>query len=172
MTNYGEISRTEVTRKAMTYLGTNNREEMDSNMLFNCLRKSITNEVYSLVTTEPRRYVFEVNQEILLDGPCFLAAIIDHTYTNNKASIEAARENLCSLSEWCPWQTAMWKNLTFMKEQLETLAVRVETTNNLIANLFKGYNKVKDRTFRNGSGRKIWHIRMVFIGLTPMQKTS
>jgi len=46
LTNYGEITRAEVTRKAATYLGTNNREEQDSYMLFNCLRKSITDEVY------------------------------------------------------------------------------------------------------------------------------
>jgi hypothetical protein len=107
LTNYGEI--TEVTRKAATYLGTNNREEQDSDMLFNCFRKSITNEVYALVTTEPECYVFEVNHDILVDGPCFLAAIIDHTCTNTKANTDAARENLSSLAEYMEsWLIVMW----------------------------------------------------------------
>ena len=109
LTNYGEITRAEVTRKAATYLGTNNREEQDSYMLFNCLRKSVTNEVYALVTIEPECYVYEVNQEILVDGPCFPASIIDHTYTNTKANTEAARKNLSSLAEYMEsWLIVMW----------------------------------------------------------------
>jgi hypothetical protein len=150
LTNYGELTRAEVTRKAATYLGTNNREEQDSDMLFNCLRKSITDKVYALVTTEPERYVFEVNHEILVDGPCFLAAIIDHTYTNTKANTEAARENLSSLAEYMESlaDSNVDKFNSYVKEQLETLAAGGETTNDLITNLFKGYSKVKDKTFR------------------------
>jgi hypothetical protein len=150
LTNYGEITRAEVTRKAATYLGTNNREEQDSNMLYNCLRKSITDEVYALVTTEPECYVFEINHEILVDGPCFLAAIIDHTYTNTKANTEAARENLSSLAEYMESlaDSNVDKFHSYVKKQLETLAAGGETTNDLITNLFKGYSKVKDKTFR------------------------
>jgi hypothetical protein len=150
LTNYGEITRAEVTRKAATYLGTNNREEQDSDMLFNCLRKSMTNEVYALVTIEPERYVFEVNQEILVDGPCFLASIIDHTYTNTKANTEAARENLSSLAKYMDSlvDSNVDKFIPYVKEQLETLAAGGETTNDLITYLFKGCSEVKDKTFR------------------------
>ncbi len=48
----------DVTQKAQRYLGTDNREDQDSDMIFNCLRKSITDSVYALVTTEPERYTF------------------------------------------------------------------------------------------------------------------
>jgi hypothetical protein len=58
LTNYGEVKRTDVAQKAGQYLGTNNREEQDSDMIFNCLRKSITDTVFAQVTTEPDRYTF------------------------------------------------------------------------------------------------------------------
>jgi len=150
LTNYGEITRAEVTRRVATYLRTNNREEQDSDMLFNCLRKSITDEVYALVTTEPECYVFEINQEILVDGPWFLAAIIDHTYTKVKANTEAARKNLSSLTKYMESlaNSNVDKFNIHVKEQLETLAAGGEIANDPITNLFKGYSKVKDRTFR------------------------
>lgn len=65
-------------------------------MIFNYLWKSVTDTVFAQVTMEPERYMFEVDGEKLVDGPCFLAAIIDKTYTNTLANTEAARENLSS----------------------------------------------------------------------------
>ncbi len=85
-------------------------------MIFNCLRKSITDDVFAQVTTEPERYTFTVNRVKLVDGPCFLAAIIDHTYTNTLANTEAARENLASLAEYM--EALPDSNVEKFKEQL------------------------------------------------------
>jgi hypothetical protein len=150
LTNYGEVTRAEVEQKARGYLGTDNQEEQDSDMIYNCLRKSITDEVYAQVTTEPERYTFTINQEVLTDGPCFLAAIIDHTYTNTKANTEAARENLACLAEYMELlpDSNVERFNAHVREQLETLAAGGETTNDLVTNLFKGYAKAKDKTFR------------------------
>jgi hypothetical protein len=150
LTNYGEITRTEVAAKAQQYLGTDNRQEQDSDMIFNCLRKSITDDVFAQVTTEPERYTFIVNRVKLVNGPCFLATIIDHTYTNTLANTEAAHENLASLAEYMEAlpDSKVEKFNAYVKEQLETLAAGGETTNDLIMNLFKGYSKSKDKTFR------------------------
>jgi hypothetical protein len=141
----------DVTQKAQRYLGTDNREDQDSDMIFNCLRKSITDNVYALVTTEPELYTFVINGQRTVDGPCFLAAIIDQTYTNTLANTEAARENLSSLAEYMESLTDsnVEQFNTYVKVQLETLAAGGETTNDLITNLFKGYSKVKDKTFRD-----------------------
>jgi hypothetical protein len=148
--NYGEITRTEVAAKAQQYLGMDNRQEQDSDMIFNSLRKLITDDVFAQVTTEPERYTFIVNRVKLVDGPCFLAAIIDHTYTNTLTNTEAARENLASLAEYMEAlpDSNVEKFNDYVKEQLETLAAGGETTNDLITYLFKGYSKAKDKTFR------------------------
>ncbi len=149
--SYGEVTRADVIQKTRRYLGTDNREDQDSDMIFNCLRKSVMDNVYAQVTTEPERYMFTIDGEELVDGPCFLAAIIDQTYTNTLANTEAARENLSSLAEYMeslPDSNVEQFN-AYVKVQLETLAAGGETTNDLITNLFKGYAKVKDKTFRD-----------------------
>jgi hypothetical protein len=151
LNNYGEITKEDVTLKAQGYLGTDNREDQDSDMIFNCLRKSVTDNVYAQVTTEAERYTFVINGQKLVDGPSFLAAIIDDTYTNTLANTEAARENLSSLAEYMeslPDSNVEQFN-AYVKVQLETLAAGGETTNDLLTNLFKGYAKVKDKTFRD-----------------------
>jgi hypothetical protein len=66
-------------------------------MIFKCLRKLITDDVFAEVTTKPDLYTFTINDEKLVDEPCFLVAIIDHTYKNTLANTEAAHENLASL---------------------------------------------------------------------------
>jgi hypothetical protein len=58
MMHYGEISKDEVRQKAMTYLGTNDQQEKDSDMIFHCLRKTISDAVFAKLTTEPERYTF------------------------------------------------------------------------------------------------------------------
>jgi hypothetical protein len=133
-----------------------NRDDQDSDMIYNCLRKSITDAVFAQVTMEPERYTFEINGEKLVDGPCFLAAIIDQTYTNTLANTEATRKNLSSLAEYMeslPDSNVEQFN-AYIKVQLETLAAGGETTNDLITNLFKGYAKVKDKTFRDWTRQK------------------
>jgi hypothetical protein len=148
--NYGEIRREKVRQKATTYLGTSDRQDQDSDMIYYCLCKSITEEVFVMVVTEPEQYTYLINQEPLVDGPCFLASIIDHTYTSTKANTTVARDNLATLAEYM--ESLPDGNIKqfnqYVKTQLEVLAAGGETTNDLVTNLFKGYGKVKDKAFR------------------------
>jgi hypothetical protein len=122
--HYGEVTRSQVRQHALTYLGTGNRHDQNSDMMFNCLRKSVTKEVLDTVFTEPDRYTFTVpgDPEPLEDGPSFLKAIIDHTYTNTLANTTMARENLVSLREYM--EALPDSNITefnkYVKKQMET----------------------------------------------------
>jgi len=124
-------------------------------MIFNCLRKSISDKVFAKVTTEPERYKFAgtavgASPAPFCDGPCFLKAIIDKTYTSTKASGAVARESLANLAEYMdalPDSNVIEFN-EYVKKQTEILASGGETTTDLITNLFKGYAKSKDKTFR------------------------
>ncbi len=95
------------------------------------------------MTMEPEQYTFNVNNEKLIDGPCFLTAIIDHTYTNTLTNTEAADENLASLAEYMEAlsDSNVEKFNTYIKKQLKTLAARGEMTNDLISFLLKGHSK-------------------------------
>jgi hypothetical protein len=150
--HYGEITKAEVQAAAVTYLGTDYRRDQDSDMMYNCLRKSVSNAVFAKVATEPEHYTYTVQNQAdpLEDGPSFLKAIIDHTYTNTLSNTAVAQENLSSLPEYMA--TLQDSNITefndYVKKQLEALAAGGDTTSDLVINLFKGYAKAKDKDFK------------------------
>jgi hypothetical protein len=148
--HYGEVTPIEVRQKANTYIGTSTRDDQDSDMMYNCLRKSVNDAVFAKVSKEINKYRYIVNGEYLFDGPSYLMTIIEMTYTNTKANITAARENLAGLAEYM--ESLADSNIEafneYVKEQLETLEAGGENTTELITNLFKGYARVKDDTFK------------------------
>jgi hypothetical protein len=149
--HYGEITMTDVRQKTLTYLGLCNRNDQDSDMLYNCLRKSISDGMFAKISKEVSKYRYDINGESLFDGPSYLMTIIDLTYVNTKANITAARDNLSSLSEYMdslPDSNVETFN-DYVKEQLETLDAGGENTTELVTNLFKGYARAKDDTFRD-----------------------
>jgi hypothetical protein len=106
--------------------------------------------VYAKVSKEANKYRYSVNGEYIFDGPSYLMMIIELTYINTKANIMAARDNLSSLTEFM--ESLPDSNIEtfndYVKEQLETLEAGGESTTELITNLFKGYLRAKDDTFR------------------------
>jgi hypothetical protein len=95
-------------------------------------------------------YVLEVDGELINDGTCFLKAIIDSSHTNTLSSATAARAALSSLGTYMEKlpKSDISKMNEYVKLKLKELAATNETTNDLIMNLFKGYAKAKDKTFR------------------------
>jgi hypothetical protein len=118
--------------------------------MYNCLRKSISDRVFAKVVKETSKYRYMINGEYLFDRPSYLVTLIELTYINTKANITAARDNLSSLTEYM--ESLPDSNIEtfneYVKEQLETLEAGGETTTELITNLFKGYLRAKDDTFR------------------------
>jgi predicted small secreted protein len=98
--HYGEITANMVRQKAMTYLGTNTRDEQDSNIMYNCLCKSVRDTIIAKVSKEVSKYRYMVNGEYIFYGPPYLLTIIELTYINTKANITTVRDNLQSLSEY------------------------------------------------------------------------
>lgn len=80
-----------------TFLAVQDRRSQNSDMMFQCLRESINDETHTKVANTPDDYTFEVNGETVEDGPCFLKAVIDATYTNTLTNTAVARQNLASL---------------------------------------------------------------------------
>jgi len=89
-------------------------------------------------------------QQSHVSNPPQMPKSVELTYINTKANITAARDNLSSLNEYM--ESLPDSNIEtfneYVKEQLETLEAGGETTTELITNLFKGYLRAKDDTFR------------------------
>ncbi len=95
-----------------------------------------------MVATEPEQYTYLINHEPLVNGPCFLAAIINHTFTSTKANTTAARDNLANLAKYMESlpDGNIEKFNQYVKTQLEVSVAGGEMTNDLVTNLCKGYS--------------------------------
>jgi hypothetical protein len=156
LTDYGTITRAQVRAHAQVYQPLNDRRAQNSNMLYNCVRTSITTDVRTKVNLNPERFIIECrpapNAPIVrrYDGVCYVKAVIDDTYTNTLSNTAVARSNLSSLGKYMkelPDSNIETFHL-YVKENLQELAAANETTTDLLVNLFKGYREVKDKTFR------------------------
>ena len=134
---------------ATTYLAANDQNAQNSDQIFNCLRQSLTPEVYSKVANEKQTYTIRVRNEDVYDGVCFLKAIIDIAYTNTRSSATVIRYNLSSLDTYMA--TLKDSDIVafhrYVKDNVNKLAAAGESTNDLLVNLFKAYRSVKDKAF-------------------------
>jgi len=154
--HYGEITLEEVKQAAVAYLAVQDRRSQNSDMMFQCLRESINDETHTKVANTPDDYTFEVNGETVEDGPCFLKAVIDATYTNTLTNTAVARQNLASLDAFVDNlpDSNVTELIKHVNENLKVLEAANETTHDLPINLFKGLRRCKDKAFKSWLGRR------------------
>ena len=143
ITGYGDITREKVRLAAADIQAANDRRTQDSDMLFRCLSASIKDTVLTAVAADADRYTFIIGGETVLDGICYLKAIIDANYTHSNIT----------------------QFVNYTKSKLQELEAANETTQDLTVNFFKGLAKAKDKSFRNWvqTGRDEWIARRYVI---------
>ena len=150
VTGYGDITREEVRLAAAAIQAANDRRTQDSDMLFRCLSASIKDTVHTAVAADAGRYTFIIGGESVLDGICYLKAIIDANYTYSLSNTAMARADLSSLDSYM--ESLKDSNITqfvnYTKSKLQELEAANETTQDLTVNFFKGLAKAKDKAFR------------------------
>jgi hypothetical protein len=81
-------------------------------------------------------------------GACLLKIIIRESHIDTRATVRHIREKLNSLDIYLPTiGYDIVKFNTYVKDLLDSLYARGETTQDLLANLFKAYKAASDRTF-------------------------
>jgi hypothetical protein len=107
LTSYANVTSEQVCQAAMVYQALNDHRVQNSNMLYNCLCKSISSNVHAKVTTNKARYCLVIpraapNDPVTYhcDGICFLKAIIDETYMNTLNNTIVARSNFTTLATY------------------------------------------------------------------------
>jgi hypothetical protein len=159
LVNYADITTAQVRQAVMDYQPQNDQRAQNSNMLYNCLSKSIATDVHTKVTTNTARYDLPIPTgpnpddppEYHYDGVCFLKVIIDETYRNTLNNAAVARSNLTTLATYM--KTLPDSNITefnaYVKRNTQELAAANKTMNDLLVNLFNGYRECKDKCFRD-----------------------
>jgi hypothetical protein len=141
---YGQITLEDVQLSTSTYLGTDTRKAQLEAMLYTCLSKSLSSSAQkrmSLMTAE-----FETGGR--KSGTCYLKVIMMETQQDTNATSKHLRDNLRGLDEYIvKIDSDILKFNEYVKEQMEGLAARGETTHDLLTNLFRAYKSVSDKEF-------------------------
>ena len=142
--SYGMITIESVRTFEASYIALQVRPAQDTYMLYKCLMKYISKEGKSKITIWKDQY--HVNG--LPSGNLLLKIIIRESHLDTNATISTIRTNLSNLDTYMLTIGGdITKFNTYVKELVESLTARGETTTDLLINLFKGYLAVEDKTF-------------------------
>lgn len=144
-TAYGQLSLEQVRAHAATYIHREVRAAQDSMQLYQCLTSSLTKEGKAKVMLRKAEYTVRG----IPSGTCLLKVIISASYIDTNATTTFIRGRLSSLDTYMKSvDSDIEKFNQYVKSQLDSLNARGQTTQDLLANLFKGYEEASDNTFR------------------------
>ena len=141
---YGNITLENIKKFEETYIGNHCRSAQDTYNLYSCLMKSISEEGKAKVLIWEAEYTVGTK----VSGCLLLKVIIRESHLDSNATTSSIRGKLSSLDEYLP---QIGNNITklnqYVKLMVQALGARNEKTEDLLANLFKGYLACSDATF-------------------------
>ena len=142
--HYGERTLEQVRNTVKVYVNTKSRAAQDSAQLYHCLLNSLSTEGLSKMLICDSDYTVDGTPS----GALFLKVLIRESHIDTNATTRHIREKLGSLYEHlASVGYDIVKMNDYTKGLLLSLKARGETTEDLIANLFKAYKSVPDKNF-------------------------
>ena len=144
-TLYGQLSLDQVRAHATTYVNLQSRKAQDSMQLYQCLMASLSKEGKAKVMLRKPEYTVGTH----VSGACLLKVVISVSCIDTNATTTFIRGRLSSLDTYMKSvDSDVEKFNEHVKNQMDSLNARGQTTQDLLANLFKGYDETSDNTFR------------------------
>ena len=144
LTAYGKITVEKVRSHAESYVASQARGAQDSYQLYLCIMGSLTKEAKSRIVLQKDQYTINGTPS----GALLLRLVIQESSIDTKATTRFLREQLSSLNTL---MTEKESNIIDFNESvrglLDSLAARGESTQDLLSNLFKGYEAASDEQF-------------------------
>lgn len=145
ITNYGQLTRTEIRTRGDAYMGQNGRRAQNAIQMYYTLDATLTQRGWNKLRAESSEY--QIGGEY--HGPLFFKAMMNKAIVDNKSTASAIRTNLTGLDMYMINQAD--NNIEtfnqYVKVQYEGLKARGETSPDLMINLFKGYAACADKEF-------------------------
>lgn len=142
--NYGSFSMEHLREVAEQYVNTQTRAAQDSAQLYFCLMKSLSATGRNKVNLHETEYLVGPQYS----GIMCLKVIIRISAIDTNATEMTIRQQLSNLDTYI---ATISYDITKLNQHVNTLmeqlTARGGTTNDLLANLFRAYKSVKDRTF-------------------------
>lgn len=151
VTNYGEVTMEDIERYETSYMSLQTRPAQDTHNLYRSLMNSLSVAGKAKVSVWREQYTFNG----LKSGVALFKVIVRESHLDTNATISTIRTQLSSLDKYVQTVGCDIDKLNqHVKELVQELNARGETTNDLLVNLFKGYLAVKDKQFTAYMERK------------------
>jgi hypothetical protein len=144
ITDYGSLTLTDITIHVTTYSGHENRQAQNSEMLYLCLKQSLTMRFMAEVLIYKERY--HVNQSP--SGALLLKQIITMTYIDNLGTATHIQDQLIDMpTKLAQLGGDIIKLNQWVKEQIQKLACLGEAPPQLLPYLWRAYQAAPDDEF-------------------------
>jgi hypothetical protein len=146
LTQYGCLTLKQVRDHALSYYLTKSRAVQDSNQMYVCIMNTLTKEGRAKVVLHEKEYTFGNGDYV--SGPVLLKVVIMESYIDTNATTRHIRQHLSQLHEYILTIDSDIEifNL-YVNGLINSLAARGQSTQDLLANLFKGYKAATDDVF-------------------------
>jgi hypothetical protein len=142
---HGQCSLTQVQEDSAKYINSDSRKRQNNYQLFVCLNNSVDDQTKRLLANEESLYTTN-------GPPCgvtYLKLLLQKAEVDTRATASYIRRNLTQLDQYMTREAK--NNITkfneYVNDQLNTLATRGESSNDIIINLLTGYLACSDRKF-------------------------
>ena len=144
VSHHGKITLQQIRTHAQNYVSLQTREAQKSHQLYTLLMASLTKKAKQRVSLHRSEYTISGVRA----GAALLKIIIRESHIDTNATTRHVRENLSKLDAYLPTVGHdILKLNEYAKLMVEALESRGETTQDLLANLFKGYTASSDKHF-------------------------
>jgi hypothetical protein len=137
-----------------TFIDTGGRLPQNDYQMYLCLAKSVDGDTKEKMESERSDYlagqaVVPGHVVLIESGLLYMKKLLDTAHADTRATTTHARNNLAGLDVYMSGlpESDIKEFNKYVKQQLQTLTARGETTHDLVTNLFKGYLSVKCEKF-------------------------
>ena len=152
---HGKLSIGQIRQYEKTYIATQTRQAQNSYMLYQALFKSLSKIGRSKIILDKKDYVVNVGGQEYRSGNLLLKVILNKMHLETKAAARGIRQRLANLDTYI---TKIGYDIVkfnkYVKSQMQHLAAKGETTNDLVDNVLNAYEAVP------GEDWKAWHRRV------------
>ena len=146
LADYGMLTYETVMNKEISYIDADTRSTQDTSMLYRCIMNSLSDEGIAKLNVDEELYTLGTFQR--RSGVCLLKILIRESYLDSNATSSMIRFRLSELDDYLhEIDNDIIKFNRYVKVLVYNLQARGETTNDLLANLFKAYAACSDQTF-------------------------
>jgi hypothetical protein len=149
--NYGQLTTDEIRAHALTYAFHENRLSQNNMQMFNCIMNTLTKTGMTKILAEREKYyVQQPNhpENTRPSGALLFKLLMQKAIIDTRATASLLRENLSSLDTHMSVVKSNIEDFNkYVKENYEGLKARGERCDDLMVNLFKGYECASDQEF-------------------------